>query len=218
MTAAHSFRPTVITNPTTADAEAGDFAGALDMLLASPGVGTVRRFAPGKPAARMTGNLLRNPRVLGHRARELGAELGPVATGASTLKPSPTDKRFSDVAWQDNAVLRRVLQSYIAAARVAEALVDDADLDWRDAERMRFLVTNLMQAAAPSNNPLINPEAWKAFITAAAATPSAASATCCPICAVRRACPRWSTATRSRSAATLRPRPAQSCSVPRSSS
>ena len=32
-----------------------------------------------------------------------------------------------------------------------------ADLDWRDSERLRFVLTNLIAAAAPSNNPLLNP-------------------------------------------------------------
>ena len=40
----------------------------------------------------------------------------------------------------------------------------DADLDWRDHERMQFVLSNLIDAAAPSNNPLLNPGAWKAAI------------------------------------------------------
>ena len=36
-------------------------------------------------------------------------------------------------------------------------LVEDAYLDWRDAERVGFVVRNLVEAASPSNNPLINP-------------------------------------------------------------
>jgi len=144
--------------------EPADLAGALDVVLASPAVGTVRRFAPGKAGARMAGQLARNPRVVASRSKALGGELARIATGASTVAPSPRDRRFSDPAWQDNAALYGVLQTYIAAARTAEALVEDAGLDGRDAERMRFLVANLLEAAAPSNNPLINPQAWKAFI------------------------------------------------------
>ncbi len=37
-------------------------------------------------------------------------------------------------------------------------------LDWRDAERVRFAVGNLVDALAPSNSPLLSPEAWKAAI------------------------------------------------------
>ena len=36
-------------------------------------------------------------------------------------------------------------------------LVADAELGWRDDQRMRFLVDNLVEALAPSNIPLLNP-------------------------------------------------------------
>ncbi|HUN30866.1 MAG TPA: alpha/beta fold hydrolase, partial [Trebonia sp.] len=37
-------------------------------------------------------------------------------------------------------------------------------LDWRDVERIRFALANLVEALAPSNNALISPVAWKAAI------------------------------------------------------
>ena len=43
-------------------------------------------------------------------------------------------------------------------------------LDWRDAERMRFAVSNLIDALAPSNSPLLSPEAWKAAIDSGGAS------------------------------------------------
>jgi polyhydroxyalkanoate synthase len=149
---------------TTPESSALDLAGALDMVLASPAMNTLTRWAPGKSGARMVGKLALQPRVIVTRGRELGAELARVGVGASTLAPSPRDRRFTDPAWKENAVHRRVLQAYLAASRTAETLIDDAELEWRDAERMRFLITNLIEAAAPSNNPLVNPQAWKAVI------------------------------------------------------
>ena len=149
---------------TPIDIDAVDLAGALDMILASPAIGTVRRFAPGKATARMLGGLARNPRALAARGMELGAEFARIAGGASTLGPSTRDRRFSDPAWHDNALLRRVVQAYLATGRTAESLVQDADLDGRDTERMRFLIGNLIEAASPSNNPFINPQALKAVI------------------------------------------------------
>jgi len=149
---------------TSTESNAIDLAGALDMVLASPATRALTRFAPGKPGMRMAGSLATQPRVVATRGRALGAELARVATGASTLAPPPSDRRFTDPAWKENGALRRVLQTYIAAARTAETLLADAHLEWRDAERMRFLITNLIEATAPSNNPFINPQAWKAFI------------------------------------------------------
>ncbi|MGZ4611776.1 MAG: hypothetical protein ACXV1K_01145 [Kineosporiaceae bacterium] len=48
--------------------------------------------------------------------------------------------------------------------QTAERLVADADLDWRDDQRVRFLVENLVEALAPSNVPLLNPASSKAVI------------------------------------------------------
>src|ERR671929_807962 len=55
------------------------------------------------------------------------------------------------------------MQAHIATAQTAAKLVDDADLDWRDDERIRFSLTNVVDALAPSNTPL-NPLLWKAVI------------------------------------------------------
>lgn len=141
-----------------------DLAGALDVVLASPATTTLRRFVPDASTARMVTHLARRPRVVATRGRELADELGRVATGASTLVPGPRDRRFTDVAWQGNPLLRRAMQAYLAGARTLDSLIDDADLDWRDTQRVRFLVENLVEAASPSNNPLLNPQAWKEFI------------------------------------------------------
>ena len=40
----------------------------------------------------------------------------------------------------------------------------DADLDWSDTERVGFVLRNLIDALAPSNNPVLNPAALKAAI------------------------------------------------------
>jgi polyhydroxyalkanoate synthase subunit PhaC len=149
---------------TSTDTNTLELAGALDTVLASPAMSTLGRFTPGRAGVRMASHLARHPYVVATRSRELGAELAQVVTGACALAPAPTDRRFADAAWKDNPVLRRLLQAYLAAGRTAETLVEDAYLDWRDAERMRFIVSNLVEAASPSNNPFLNPQAWKALI------------------------------------------------------
>ena len=61
-------------------------------------------------------------------------------------------------------MLRRVVQAYLATAGAVDGIVDDADLDWRDHQRVRFLAENLLEALAPSNVPLLNPASAKAAI------------------------------------------------------
>jgi polyhydroxyalkanoate synthase len=141
-----------------------DLAGSLKAVLTSPAVGTVQRFAPGKAGVRFAAGLARRPRALARNGQQLTGELAKVTTGASRLAPSPQDRRFSDQAWRDNPLLRRVLHAYLAGARSADALLADAGLTGGDADRIGFLVENLVEAASPSNNPLINPLAWKAFV------------------------------------------------------
>src|SRR5690348_8414936 len=55
------------------------------------------------------------------------------------------------------------MQAHIAGAQLAARIVDDAELDWQDDERIRFTMTNIVDAMAPSNTPL-NPLLWKAII------------------------------------------------------
>ncbi len=80
------------------------------------------------------------------------------------MQPSRRDRRFSDPGWAGNPLLRRTMQAYLAAAQTAEGVVAEAGLDEADSERVGFVLTNLVDALAPSNNPLLNPAAVKAAI------------------------------------------------------
>jgi polyhydroxyalkanoate synthase len=111
--------------------------------------------------------LARRPRVVARRGWGLTAELGRVAIGASDVAPSPRDRRFADAAWSENPLLRRLAQSYLAASTAAQTLVNDAELDFGSAQRMDFITENLVEALAPSNSPLANPQALKAAVDTA---------------------------------------------------
>jgi polyhydroxyalkanoate synthase len=108
--------------------------------------------------------LARRPRTVAARSGKLAAELASIAAGRSETAPPRRDRRFADPAWSGNPVLKRILQTYLTVGRTAEELLADAELDWRDDTRLKFVLTNLLAASAPSNNPLISPAAWKAFI------------------------------------------------------
>jgi polyhydroxyalkanoate synthase len=144
--------------------EAADAAAALDLLLADAALGPLRRFVPGGAGIRLAARLARRPHKLARQATCLAGELARVGLGRSTLAPAARDRRFSDPAWTSNPLLRRLVQAYLAAGRTAERLVADADLEWRDAQRVSFVVDNLVQALAPSNNPVVSPVFWKALI------------------------------------------------------
>jgi len=145
-------------------ADVGDFAGALDLLLADGALGVARRLRPDGAGFRLAASLAGKPQLLGREAMLLATELGQIAAGRSELAPNRKDRRFADPAWSQNPVLRRLMQAYLAGSRTAEDLLDGANLEWRDAERLKFLLTNVIAAMAPSNNPLLSPQAAKALI------------------------------------------------------
>ncbi|MGY1639003.1 PHA/PHB synthase family protein [Geodermatophilus sp. SYSU D00742] len=142
----------------------GEAVMGLDMVLVDGARGPLRRMIPpARTTLRLGRALAGKPKTVARRAGDLAKDLGRVVVGRSDIAPSPKDKRFADPAWQGNGLMRRAMQAHIAAARTAMDLVEDADLDWRDDERIRFTVTNVVDALAPSNTPL-NPLLWKAVI------------------------------------------------------
>jgi len=150
--------------PGAADEAADDVASPLDLLLSDAALGVLRRFRPNMSLARFGMRLARRPVTVSRRAAVLATQLAMIAAGRSELAPHPRDRRFTDPAWTGNPVLRRILQAYLASADLAEGLLADAALDWPHSERAGFVVRNLVDAAAPSNNPLLSPAAWKAAI------------------------------------------------------
>ncbi len=144
--------------------EAVDAAGGLDLLLTDAALGITRRLRPDSSVLRLAAALTRRPALVGREAARLGTELGRIAAGRSQVAPGQRDRRFADPAWTGNPLLRRSVQAYLAAAASAETLVAGAELGWRDDTRLKFLLANLVAAAAPSNNPALSPAAWKALI------------------------------------------------------
>ena len=148
-------------------ARLADQAAPLDVLLVDAALGPVRRLLPDVSTARWAVSLARRPRATSRKLGALGVEAGRILTGSTTVTPRRGDRRFSDVAWTDNPLLRRLVQLYLATGRTLDDLVSDADLDPRDRRRVRFLLDNVVEACAPSNVPLVNPASAKAVVDTA---------------------------------------------------
>src|SRR5262249_40389348 len=88
-------------------------------------------------------------------------ELWQIARGTSARAPDATDKRFTDVAFRDNAFYRRLMQGYLAWRDALHGLVDDVNLDRKSRDRGRFAMTLLTEALAPTNTLLGNPAALR---------------------------------------------------------
>jgi polyhydroxyalkanoate synthase len=156
----------LMTSPTDQSAQswqdtAGDVASALDMLLADGALGVLRRFRPDGAGLRLAASLAKRPQLTGLHVAALGSELARIAAGRSEVAPDRKDRRFTDPAWLGNPVLKRIMQAYLTTGQTATDLLATADLGWRDDERLRFVLSNLIAAASPANNPLLNPAAVK---------------------------------------------------------
>jgi poly[(R)-3-hydroxyalkanoate] polymerase subunit PhaC len=141
-----------------------EIATPQDLLLTGSALGVASGMMPGASWARFGLNLARRPGVVADRVGSFGRDLASIATGTSDRAPAKPDKRFSDPAWQSNALMKRSMQAYLTATELVDSLFADAELDWRDAERIRFVLNVVMEGLAPSNNPLISPLGWKAII------------------------------------------------------
>ena len=196
---------------TIGSAAADAAAAPVDLLLTDAALGVLNRVNPGGSGLRLAAALAARPRLVASRTRNLLGELTRIAAGTSQIAPSRRDRRFTDPGWAGNPLLRRVLQGYLAAAQTAEGLAQDADLDWADTERAGFVLTNVIDALAPSNNPVLNPAAVKAVIDTGGGSALAACGTSPPTWRARRGYRRWWSRTRSRSGRISRSRPGRWC-------
>ncbi|WP_018156146.1 PHA/PHB synthase family protein [Demetria terragena] len=146
------------------DQQIADQAAPLDALLVGAATGTIRRFLPNSSTTRWATALARKPHSTAARLTSLGAEFAKIAVGDSEVTPHPKDRRFADQAWEQNPLLRRLVQTYLASGKTANQLIDDANLDQDDLNRVKFFVDNVVEAMAPSNVPLVNPASAKAAI------------------------------------------------------
>ncbi len=71
------------------------------------------------------------------------------------------DKRFSAPEWNELPIFRYFRDSYLLTSKMMMTAVEDAKLDPPTKQRMRFFMRQYLDAAAPSNYLLTNPEAIK---------------------------------------------------------
>jgi poly[(R)-3-hydroxyalkanoate] polymerase subunit PhaC len=91
--------------------------------------------------------------------RLLGGEAEPLA------EPAPEDRRFRDKAWNDSALFDFIKQSYLLTARWLQGRVQQVEgLDEHTARKVDFYTRQFVDALAPSNFVLTNPEVLRATI------------------------------------------------------
>ncbi len=91
--------------------------------------------------------------------RFLGEQIEPVA------KPEAGDRRFKDEMWEENEIFDFIKQSYLLSARYMHGLVNGVEgLDEHTAQKVDFYTRQFVDAMAPSNFVLTNPEVLRTTI------------------------------------------------------
>jgi polyhydroxyalkanoate synthase subunit PhaC len=81
------------------------------------------------------------------------------------IEPPQGDRRFRDAAWNDNTLFDFIKQSYLLTARWLQGAVRDVEgIDERTARKVDFYTRQFVDALAPSNFLLTNPEVLRATI------------------------------------------------------
>ncbi len=91
--------------------------------------------------------------------RYLGGSTAPV------VEPAPGDRRFKDAAWSESTLFDFIKQSYLLTARWLQSTVKQVDgLDEHTARKVDFYTRQFVDAMAPSNFVLTNPEVLRTTI------------------------------------------------------
>jgi poly[(R)-3-hydroxyalkanoate] polymerase subunit PhaC len=146
------------------DREDGSTRTASEKLSGQFGIGN---FVPGdlpEIGKEVVSRAARQPIPLFQASLGFMGELVKIAVGQSSLAPDSADKRFSDPAWRESWIHKRLLQSYLAWGSALQQYVRDASPDAREAQRASFLASQIIDAMAPTNALLFNPSATKRLI------------------------------------------------------
>jgi polyhydroxyalkanoate synthase len=91
--------------------------------------------------------------------RLLGETTEPLA------KPDNGDRRFKDEMWEENEIFDYIKQSYLLSARWVQGVVKNVEgLDDHTAKKVDFYTRQFVDAMAPSNFVLTNPEVLRATV------------------------------------------------------
>jgi polyhydroxyalkanoate synthase len=86
-------------------------------------------------------------------------------TAPPVAEPDPRDKRFADPEWSSNQFFDFLKQAYLVTMKWANHLVKDAQgLDPLVQQKAEFYMRQIVNAIAPSNFVLTNPELWRETI------------------------------------------------------
>jgi polyhydroxyalkanoate synthase len=141
----------------------------LERQSAQVGPGSVDTLNIGGAFLEMTARILADPSKLIQAQMQLWQDYVTLM-GAATRRfmgetteplvvPRKDDKRFRDPAWQEGAIFDFIKQSYLLTARWMQSVVKNVEgLDERTAQKVDFYTRQFVDAVAPTNFVMTNPE------------------------------------------------------------
>lgn len=129
---------------------------AENALGANPVVGMTREDLL-DAVSRLLRLLSLNPLTVARHEWRFARELVAILAGRSRIEPAAGDRRFQHAIWQRSGYYRRLMQAYLAWSRSLVDILESIDADDEDMERARFVLNQVLAAAAPVNNPFGNP-------------------------------------------------------------
>ena len=145
-----------------ADQAAGALAPEFDLFADQDTASFARALAT---VARSLGN---QPTAVAGAAGEFAAQLSQIPgaaisrwLGAEVPPPfevDARDRRFADAAWEDNPLYFGARQAYIGFSQLTKQLLAAAPVDPMTAAKARLIADVMLDAAAPTNFLVTNPE------------------------------------------------------------
>jgi polyhydroxyalkanoate synthase len=106
-----------------------------------------------------------NPEAIERLRQEYVTELGKLwAEFMSGKTPDISDRRFSGSAWRENPLSAYSAASYLLNAKFLTAMADAVDASAHQKQKIRFAITQIVDAMSPANFLATNPEAQQHLI------------------------------------------------------
>ena len=101
------------------------------------------------------------PRAVFEAGRKFAVAMTSIWLGSSDVDPGEDDARFTDEAWSENPLFRRIGQSYLAWSNSLDDWLAASGLEGIEHDRARFVLSAAKDVLAPVNTLVGNPAALK---------------------------------------------------------
>ena len=105
-----------------------------------------------------------NPVSTAKAASRMATDSARILMGQSDRQADPRDRRFQNPAWRENPFYRRGMQAYLATQEHVQDWVENLSMSELEHARARFMTRMLLDAAAPTNTFIGNPDANRRMV------------------------------------------------------